>query len=355
MRALRFHGSGDLRVDEVPEAGLAPGAVEVAVAWCGICASDVREFRNGPHVIRPPGRPHPLTGDYLPVTLGHEISGRVARAGRGVSTVDVGAPVVVNPLLYCGVCTECRRGLHHLCHISAVLGLSGNGGGFAERVLVPEELVYALPATVSLEGGALVEPLAVAWHAVRLAGGPGLTTALVVGAGPVGLAIVPVLWALGVPHVFVAARRAGRRTELARAFGVEAVLGIDDPVPARSVRGLTAGEGVDAAFEAAGTDDALATAVGAVRRRGTVMNVALRVGRAALDLNRVLGHEIAVKGSTGYLNDHSEVLRNLSAGVFADADRLVTGRVDLDHAVSDGFEQLLHRRHDHVKILVAPF
>lgn len=341
-------------MDELPEADLPAGSVEVTVAWCGICASDVHEFRDGPHVIPRPDRPHPLTGDHVPVTLGHEISGHVSRVGRDVSSLDVGAPVVVNPLLSCGVCTECRRGLHHLCRRSAVLGLSGGGGGFAERVVVPEGLVYGLPSTVSAEEGALVEPLSVAWHAVRLAGGPELTTALVVGVGPVGLAIVLVLRALGVPHVFVAARRGGRRTELATAFGAEAIVGVDDPTPGRSARRLTAGEGVDAAFEAAGTDEALAIAVSAVRRRGTVMNVALRDSRALLDLNRVLGHEIAIKGSTGYLDDHPEVLRNLSSGAFAGVGQLVTGRVDLDHARHDGFEPLLHRRDNHVKILVSP-
>jgi (R,R)-butanediol dehydrogenase/meso-butanediol dehydrogenase/diacetyl reductase len=341
-------------VDEVPEAVLPAGSVEVTVAWCGICASDVHEFRDGPHVIPRPERPHPLTGGHVPVTLGHEISGHVSWVGRGVSALDVGAPVVVNPLLSCGACTECRRGLHHLCRRSAVLGLSGGGGGFAERVIVPEALVYELPSTIPLGEGALVEPLAVAWHAVRLAGRPDLTTALVVGAGPVGLSIVLVLRALGVPHVFVAARRAGRRTELATTFGAEAIVGIDDPSPARAARALTAGEGVDAAFEAAGTDEALAIAVGAVRRRGTVINVALRESRATLDLNRVLGHEISIKGSTGYLDDHPDVLRNLGRGAFAGVGRLVTGRVDLDHARQDGFEPLLHRRDDHVKILVSP-
>lgn len=154
--------------------------------------------------------------------------------------------------------------------------------------------------------------------------------------------------------MFVAARRAGRRTELATTFGAEAIVGLDDPSPARAARALTAGEGVDAAFEAAGTDEALAIAVGAVRRRGTVINVALRESRATLDLNRVLGHEISIKGSTGYLDDHPDVLRNLGRGAFAGVGRLVTGRVDLDHARQDGFEPLLHRRDDHVKILVSP-
>ncbi|WP_344027197.1 alcohol dehydrogenase catalytic domain-containing protein [Pseudonocardia kongjuensis] len=331
-----------------------PGTVEVDVAWCGICASDVHEFRDGPHVIPRPDRPHPLTGEHLPVTLGHEISGHVSRVGQAVSTVEVGVPVAVNPLLSCGRCNQCLRGLHHLCRSSAVLGLSGRGGGLAERVVVPASLVYGLPDSVTLEQGALAEPLSVAWHAARLAGAPNLTTALVVGVGPVGLALVLVLRALGVPHVLVAARRTGRRTELAEAFGAEAIVGVDDPTPARSTRALTSGEGVDAAFDAAGTDEAVNIAIGAVRRRGTVVNVALRNGHAGVDLNRVLGHEITIRGSTGYLNDHPEVLRHLAAGAFTGVERLVTGRIDLDHAVPDGFEPLLHRKNDHVKILVAP-
>jgi (R,R)-butanediol dehydrogenase / meso-butanediol dehydrogenase / diacetyl reductase len=350
VRALRFHGAGDLRVDDVPAPVVGDGEVEVAVAWCGICASDVHEYRDGPHVVPRPDRPHPLTGEHLPVTLGHEISGRVARVGGAVTDLDLDTAVVVNPLRHCGSCTECARGLRHLCRRSAVVGLSGGGGGLAERVVVPRDLVYALPPGVGLDAGALVEPLAVAWHAVRRAGATP-TTAVVVGAGPIGLALVLVLRALGVSEVLVAARRAGRRAELAESFGARTL--VDDD-PARAVRRHTAGEGVDVAFEAAGTDEALAVALLAVRRRGVLVNVALRGGRATLDLDRALAHEVTVVGSTGYLDDHPEVLRHLAAGAFPGVERLVTGRVTLDQVVADGFEPLLRRRGEHVKILVRP-
>jgi (R,R)-butanediol dehydrogenase / meso-butanediol dehydrogenase / diacetyl reductase len=350
VRALRFHGAGDLRVEDVPAPVVGDGEVEVAVVWCGICASDVHEYRDGPHVVPRPDRPHPLTGEHLPVTLGHEISGRVAGVGRGVTGLAEGTPVVVNPLRHCGSCTECVRGLRHLCRRSAVLGLSGGGGGLAERVVVARDLVFVLPPAVGPAEGALVEPLSVAWHAVRRAGAAP-TTALVVGAGPIGLALVLVLRALGVSEVLVAARRTGRRAELAESFGARTLVGGD---PAGSVRRHTDGEGVDAVFEAAGTDEALALALRAVRRRGVVVNVALRGGRATLDLDRALGHEITVVGSTGYLDDHPEVLRHLAAGAFTGVDRLITGRVPLEHAVADGFEPLLRRRGEHVKILVSP-
>lgn len=354
MRSLRFHGPRDLRLEDVPAPAVHDGTVEIDVAWCGICASDVHEYRDGPHIIPTPDRPHPLTGDHLPVTLGHEISGRVSRIGRGVSGLEVGAPVVVNPLLCCERCTPCRQGLRHLCRRSAVVGLSGGGGGLAERVVVPAGNLHELPAAAGLRTGALVEPLTVAWHAARLASDPPPTTALVVGVGPVGLAVVLVLRALGVPQIVVAARREGLRTRLARDLGAHAIIGAEEPLPGRTVRRLTAGEGVDVAFEAAGTDDALSVAVSAVRRRGTVVNLALRPTRAGLDLNRVLAHEIVLRGSTGYLDDHPEVLRHLAAGAFDGVDRLVTGQITLDDAVVDGFEPLLHHRADHVKVLVSP-
>jgi len=215
MRALRFHGPGDMRVEKVADPELVPGSVEIRIAWCGICGSDLHEYRHGPSVVRPRGRPHPLTGEHLPVTLGHEMAGEVVRVADDVTSVDVGQRVVVNPLLFCGTCTPCRAGRINLCRHSGAIGLSG-GGGFAERIVVPAHLVHRLPIGVTLEEGALVEPLAVAWHAVRRAHVRPGQTALVIGAGPIGLAVLLVLQSFGAGWIAMSVRRHGMRARWRR-------------------------------------------------------------------------------------------------------------------------------------------
>lgn len=96
MRAARFHGQKNITIDEIPEPGLRPGAVEIEVAWCGICGSDLHEYLEGPIFIPPPGHPHPLSGEELPVTMGHEFSGTVSALGEGVTDLTVGEGVVVD-------------------------------------------------------------------------------------------------------------------------------------------------------------------------------------------------------------------------------------------------------------------
>lgn len=123
---------------------------------------------------------------------------------------------------------------------------------------------------------------------------------------------------------------------------------------ADEVRDATVGEGVDVVFEAAGTPEALRLALAAARRGGTVVNLALRNAPDQVDLNRLLARELHVMGSTGYAGEHADVIDTLAAGGFGDVTRLITGRVALDEAVEQGFEALVARPADHVKVLVHP-
>ena len=131
MRALRFHAAGDLRIENVLEPG-PPGPTQVTVAprWCGICGTDLHEYTSGPIVT--PAEPHPLTGAELPQILGHEFSAEVVAVGSTVTRVAVGDRVSVMPLIYCGRCDYCRRGLQHLCVTMACTGLSADWGGISE-------------------------------------------------------------------------------------------------------------------------------------------------------------------------------------------------------------------------------
>ena len=186
MKAARFHGPGDIRIDDVPEPTVGPGQVKVDVDWCGICGTDLHEYLDGPIFIPPKGAPHPLTGEEMPVVMGHEFAGVVAEVGDGVTTVKEGDRVAVEPYDVCGECAACRAGRYNICRKLGFVGLDGQQGGFAERCVVDARWAHPL-GDIPTDLGALVEPLAVAYHAVRLSELQPGGTAAVFGSGPIGL------------------------------------------------------------------------------------------------------------------------------------------------------------------------
>ena len=184
-KAAVFHAAQDVRVEEVaaPD-GPGPHDVLLRPLWCGICGTDLHEYAMGPIVI--PAQPHALNGSQLPQVLGHEFSGEIVAVGNEVTSLEVGQRVSVMPLLYCGQCYYCRRGLNHLCQSMACVGLSYDWGGISELAVVPASHVSVLPDEVSDLQGALVEPGAVAAYGVDTAGVSPGDTVLVTGAGPIG-------------------------------------------------------------------------------------------------------------------------------------------------------------------------
>src|SRR4051794_22207195 len=125
MKAARFHGPGDIRIDDVPETPVGPGQVEVTVDWCGICGTDLHEFLEGPIFIPPAGAPHPLTRETLPVVMGHEFAGVVTAVGSGVTNVREGDRVAVEPYYVCGKCPACASGRYNICRSLGFVGLAG--------------------------------------------------------------------------------------------------------------------------------------------------------------------------------------------------------------------------------------
>lgn len=181
MRALCFHGNKDIRIDDIPEPSLRPGWVKVKNAWCGICGSDLHEYTVGP--MNTNKTPHILTGEALPAVCGHEFAGTVVELGENVNDIAIGERVTVFPILSCMDCQWCKAESYRLCEKWGFFGYSGWGGGMAEYICVERRACHKIPDSVSLEVAALVEPLAVGWHAVKRAHvGPG-DHCLVLGAG----------------------------------------------------------------------------------------------------------------------------------------------------------------------------
>jgi L-iditol 2-dehydrogenase len=249
MRAARLHGAGDIRVAEEPAPQARAGTVLVRVTAVGICGSDLHWWDEG--AIGDARLTHPLV-------LGHEAAGVIADGPRR------GQRVAIDPAIPCQTCQACRDGYRNLCPAVIFAGHGGTDGAMRELMAWPAKSLYPLPDTVSDGDGALLEPLGVAIHSVDLGHLPFGGTAAVVGCGPIGLLLIQLLKASGARHVLAIEPRTHRQ-EAAALFGADSVSG-----PIASISQLV-GYGVDVAFEAAGTDDAVRLALDAARPGGRVV------------------------------------------------------------------------------------
>ena len=296
-----FQGPGRVDLDERPVPTPGPTDAVIAVEGCGVCGSDLTSYRDGAYVA--PGQ-----------VMGHEFVGAVVAAGERCR-VAVGDRIVVRPMRSCGRCWYCRRGDIHLCSGTAELSLSfGRPGGYAAHVHVPDPNpgvdVFVLPAATDVRDAIWVEPLAVALHAVRLAGPVAGRRVLVVGAGSIGLCLLTAARLAGATTVVVEPRAV--RRDLAAELGADVVLADADELAAGSV---------DVVLDATGIPAALHATLGATLPGGSVV----LVGVTHRDLD--LPADRWVRGSFGYQEDD-----------FAAAAELVaTGRASLGRAVTHEF------------------
>ncbi len=351
MKAARFHARKDLRIEDIPEPVVRPGTVKIRVAWCGICGTDLHEFLEGPIFTPPPGHPHPLSGEDAPVTMGHEFSGTVEEVGDGVEGIAVGDNVVVEPYFVCGECGPCRSGHYNLCTKMGFIGLAGGGGGLSEKIVVEQRWVHPI-GSIPLDEAALIEPLAVAHHAVQRSGLSAGDVAVIGGCGPIGLLTSAVLKGLGITTIVTELSQA--RKDKARSSGVaDHVLdpGTDD-VTARVLE-LTGGAGADGAFECAGVNAVLDSMLDVVKPAGVVVNVSIWGHPATVDMQKLVLKEIDLRGTIAYVDNHAAVIKLVQDGK-VDLKPFITGRIALDELVDKGFDTLINHNDTAVKIIVHP-
>ena len=351
MKAARYHGKEDLRIEDVPEPETRPGAVKIRPAWTGICGSDLHLYLEGPFPPAPSEtQPHPLSGETLPVVFGHEFSGVVEELGEGVEGLAVGDAVVVEPFMVCGECPPCRDGLYNACVKMGFIGISGRGGGLSEHIVVERRWVHPV-GDVPLDQAALIEPLAVAYHGVRLSGAKAGDTVLVGGAGPIGLLTCAVLHAIGARAVVTEV--SGARKAKALETGVaDDVLDPREVDVAARVLEITDGRGADVAIECSGAQPVLDTLTHALKAGGTLQIVALFSEPPTLDVMTVLLRELTIKGAIGYADDHPAVIRLVQEGK-VDLAPFVTSRIAVEDVVEKGYRELIDHKDDHVKIVVS--
>jgi (R,R)-butanediol dehydrogenase/meso-butanediol dehydrogenase/diacetyl reductase len=312
-------------VERVPTAARpGPNEVRVRVAWCGLCGTDVHEYRSGPFYI-----------SSAPMIIGHEISGWVDAVGAGVTGLAEGDLVGLNGLIPCGRCAQCRRSASHLCTTFAHVGFT-TAGGLAELVTVPSAMVVPARAGMDSAIAALGEPFAVAWHGIRQANRPQRTECVVVGAGTIGLAVAMLLRADGnsVSVVDVAGSRLRRAAELG--FTTEAKVQV--PV----------------VFECAGAPAAPGAAFDLAEPGGLVVLMGLSETPSTVDFTGVVLREIHVVGSMSHLADADLApALDFLATHAEEAAQLVTARIPLDATVHGGLDVLAGPEGArHAKILV---
>jgi (R,R)-butanediol dehydrogenase / meso-butanediol dehydrogenase / diacetyl reductase len=349
MRAAVFHAARDVRVEDVPEpSGLGDREVLLRPTWCGVCGTDLHEFAQGPIVI--PAEPHPLNGSVLPQILGHEFSAEVVDTGADVTKVSAGDRVSIMPLLVCGRCPYCVRGMNHLCVSMACTGLSSPWGGIAELAIVSDYQVTPLPDAVSDVQGALIEPTAVAAYGVDRAGVSPGDTLLITGCGPIGALASLYAFANGV-RVIVAEPNPNR-AEFARSLDVGDVLDPTDGDPVERIRDMTDGLGVNGCVECSGNERALNTCIDATRKAGTVVQTGLHTKPAAIDPMQLALKDLSISGTWCYpIYDWPRIIGLISSGR-CPVERVVTAKIDADDVVSGAFEPLLDPQGREMKVMV---
>ncbi len=318
-RACVIHGAHDLRVEDVERQPVGPNEVEVAVAVGGICGSDLSYFLKG------------AVGDFRvlePMVLGHEVVGIVAKSGDGVDPRMVGRRVAINPSRPCGRCVLCHAGRDNVCAHGSFLGSAAPfphvQGGFRERLVVQASQLVPIPPQLSFETAVFAEPLAVAIHALHRADDPRDRDVIVVGAGPIGGLLTLVARHRGCASVTVADLR-DEPLQTAQLLGATRV--------ANTSAGDESLEPGDIVFEASGTPGGLGTALGALRRGGTVVQVGLLPGTpVAVPGSVIATTELTLRGSFRFTGaEFQEAVTLLAEGL--DVTPLLTARIALNSAL----------------------
>ena len=324
MLTANYVGDRTIRVDEREPQAPKPGEVRIAVAYVGICGTDLHVFHGD------------MDGRVTkPATIGHEMSGTIAELGPGVEGWAVGDAVTVMPLDWDGICPACAAGNQHICQNLDFIGID-TPGALQESWNVPASTLVRLPAGVSLRDAALVEPVAVAVHDVRRSELTPGDKAVVIGAGPIGVLIATVAAAFGA-EVVIAEIDPNRRAA-AEELGLRTL----DPSAIDQVAWVeewTGGAGADVVFEVSGSAAAVLGATSLAKVRGTLVVVAIHSQPRPIDLHRLFWRELRILGARVYERRDFERAVELVVQGAIPADHLISQVVPLVD-VASAFETL---------------
>ncbi|MGB2670751.1 MAG: galactitol-1-phosphate 5-dehydrogenase, partial [Candidatus Acidiferrum sp.] len=342
MKALLLSQYKHLEIADLPDPTPGEGEVLISVAACGICGSDVHGYDGSS------GRRIP------PIVMGHEAAGTISAIGAGVKGFAEGDRVTFDSTIFCGACANCLRGDVNLCDHRQVLGVScaefRRPGAFAEYVAVPSRILYRLPESLSFAEAAMLEAVSVALHGVSLAPVASGATALVLGAGMIGLLTLQALRAAGCSRIFVADVDS-TRLALAQQAGATAVLSAKTDLVVQVMQ-LTGGMGVDLAIEAVGRNETVRASIESVRKGGTVVLVGNISPEVTLPLQKVVTRQIRLQGSCSSAGEYPRAIELLASGVIQ-VKPLITAIAPLDEGPR-WFERLYAHEPNLMKIILTP-
>ncbi|GAB4346807.1 MAG: (R,R)-butanediol dehydrogenase [Candidatus Abyssubacteria bacterium] len=334
MKAAVLKDKRKMVVEEVPDPKAGPGEILLKMKYVGICGSDLHLYATG---LLPPD-----------VIMGHECAGVVLEVGEGVEGWQPGDRAAIHGGLSCGECFWCRMGRSNICREMGGIGLGDMPGGYAELLKVFPEQMVRLPEEVSLKDAALLDPFSTAMHAIKLSGFQKHETALVMGAGPIGLCIIQEL-KLAAPKLLAATELVPNRARAASDFGADPVLKPDDDVMDKLAE-LTDDVGPDYVFECVGIPETTSEAFNLVRRAGKVVLVGVCMEPTPLVPVFWMIKELSMQTTMGFSREEFlQSLEMLRQGAFR-TDGLVSETIPLDR-LPETFERLL-KPNQEIKVLV---
>lgn len=323
-QASFYEGNRRIRIGECQPVAPDPGEAQLRVSHCGICGTDLHIFHGAMD-----------SRVSMPAVLGHEMSGTVHQVGDGVVDFAPGDRVAVMPLAPCYNCPACAAGHSHICHNLNFLGID-TPGAFQAFWNVPAATLHPLPAALSLAHGALIEPLAVACHDLRLAGVKAGDQVVVIGGGPIGMLVALVAKHYGA-QVIVSEINA-YRVALARELGLTA-LNPREVDLVELVMDKTDGAGADIVFEVSGSQAGAAVMTQLLRTRGLAVVVAIFAQKPELDLFQFFWRELRLQGVRVYESrDFADAIALAAQGELP-LDKLITDIRPLS-ALKSGFEDM---------------
>lgn len=292
---------GKIEFREIETPAPKAGEVLVRIMKIGVCGSDIHVWHGE----------HPFTS--YPVTQGHEVSGEIAALGAGVEGFEIGQKVTIQPQVVCGKCYPCRHGKYNLCESLKVMGFQTTGVA-SEYFAVAAEKVTLLPQEMSFDEGAMIEPLAVAVHAVRKFGNIKGMRVAVLGAGPIGILVAQAAKGMGAESVLITDVSA-LRLEKARQCGVDYCVNTRETDFGAALVSAFGPDKADVIYDCAGNDVTMGQAIRDARKGSTIILVAVFAGMAKVDLAVLNDHELDLNTTMMYRNeDYIEAIALVRAG-----------------------------------------
>ena len=343
MKALVLENLKDLQLREVSEPEVGPHDVLVEVKACGICGSDVHGYDGS-------------TGRRIPpVIMGHEAAGIVVKVGSDVTAVKIGDRVTFDSTVSCGHCRFCLSGDVNLCDNRQVLGVScgdyRRNGAFADYISVPEHIIYSLPDAFPFEKAALIEAVSIAVHAARITHIKAGSSAVVIGAGMIGLLAVQAFRVFGCSTIF-AIDLEQSKLDLARALGADQTFLATDPELLAKLKQATNGQGPDIAVEVVGAQKSILTAIEGVRRGGTVTLIGNLAPKVEIPLQIVVTRQLTLLGSCASAGEYKECIELMQAGAI-NVDPLISKLAPLSEG-AEWFSRLYAREPGLMKVVLQP-